>query len=433
MFIQVPLDLNPAVLGETPTCLTTYTVFIPSAATCWELPPFHSIHLVTNPETAFTLASSISSLRPRQASLLLLFSVFFFAITTLILAAPRIGPRLTSLFSQLKYYRPPQFPLGGGSSHVSSTTGWLSVTPSLTATFASYTPIFTNQPAVSMSKYANPPQPPPLFTGTKESIVSDSQALCDKTRSLLDKLVAEIDPKDPTQATFDKVIVPQIEDENASSLTGRILGFYQYVSGEEALRNASTEAEKIMDEFGIEMGMREDVFQLVDAVYKDSGLEAAKARAKDGLIDDKLAADLGLAGAEAARFLDKERKGYIRNGLGLPVGEKRDRFKEIKKRLSQIQIQFQKNLNEENGGIWFTMEQLDGVPSDVIDGLEKGTGENEGKVKLSFKYPDLFPTLKFAKNPETRKKLFIDNENKVCIVAPRLSESLSPGGLFYVP
>ena len=42
------------------------------------------------------------------------------------------------------------------------------------------------------------------------------------------------------------------------------------------------------------------------------------------------------------------------------------------------------------------------------------TGENEGKVKLSFKYPDLFPTLKFAKNPETRKKVFIANENKVC-------------------
>lgn len=351
--------------------------------------------------------------RLRKTSFLVLFSVFFFAVTTLILAAPRIVPRLSSLFSQLKYHRPPQSPHGGGihlPSKASSASFLASTT--IAATFATYKPILTH-PTADMSKYANPPQPPPLFTGTKDSIVSDAQALCDKSRSLLDKLVAEIDPAVVGQATFDKVLLPQIEDENESSLTARILGFYQYVSSEEGLRNASTEAERLMDEFGIEMSMREDVFRLVDAVYQASGLKEAKEKAEDNLIDDKLAKELGLDGAESASLLDKERKSYIKNGLGLATQEQKDRFKEIKKRLSQIQIQFTKNLNEENGGIWFTPEQLDGVPKDVLDGLEKGTGENEGKLKLSFKYPDLFPTLKFAKNPETRKKLFIENENKV--------------------
>ncbi|KAM7198400.1 hypothetical protein V8F20_006161 [Naviculisporaceae sp. PSN 640] len=264
-----------------------------------------------------------------------------------------------------------------------------------------------------MSKYANPPQAPPLFTGTKESIVADANAACNTTRSLLDKLVAEIKPaEDPKSATFETVLRPQIEDENASSLSARILGFYQYVSSDSALRDASTEAEKIMDEFGIECSMREDVFRLVDAVYQSSGLAASKEANAERLIDEALAKSAGLENVESGRLLEKERKHYIKNGLGLPVGEKRDRFKEIKKRLSQIQIAFQKNLNEENGGLWFTKEQLDGVPEDVLVNLEKGQGENEGKLKLSFKYPDLFPTLKFAKNPETRKTLFIGNENK---------------------
>lgn len=352
--------------------------------------------------------------RLRQTSFLLLFSVFFFAVTTLILAAPRIAPRLSSLFSQLKYHRPPQSPLGGGIYVPSKapSAGFLASTTVPAATFATHSPILTH-PTVDMSKYANPPQAPPLFTGTKDTIVSDAQALCDKSRSLLDRLVAEINPEDASQATFDKVLLPQVEDENQGSLTGRILGFYQYVSSEEALRNASTEAEKLMDEFGIEMSMREDVFRLVDAVYQASGLKEAKEKAQDGLIDNKLAKGLGFNDAESARLLDKERKSYIKNGLGLATQEQKDRFKEIKKRLSQIQIQFTKNLNEENGGIWYTPKELDGVPNDVLDGLEKGTGENEGKLKLSFKYPDLFPTLKFAKNPETRKKLFIGNENKV--------------------
>lgn len=252
-------------------------------------------------------------------------------------------------------------------------------------------------------KYKNPPQAPPTFTGTKESIVKDAKSTCDTTRSLLDNLVANV-PAD--KASFASVLAPIAEDEDQAQLNTRILGFYQYVSADTDLRNASTEAEKIMDEFSIECNMREDVFRLVDAAFGSQ-------KSKEPDLD-----------AESLRLLEKERKSYIRNGLGLPQGPQRDRFKEIKKRLSQISIEFQKNLNEENGGLWFTKEELDGVPSDVVDGLEKGTGENEGKLKLSFKYPDLFPTLKFAKNPETRKKVFIANENKVNQNAPLFKEAI---------
>lgn len=107
-----------------------------------------------------------------------------------------------------------------------------------------------------------------------------------------------------------------------------------------------------------------------------------------------------------------------------PQAQKRDRFKEIKKRLSQLSIEFQKNLNEENGGIWFSLKELDGVPEDVLSGLPKGEGENEGKVKLSFKYPDLWPTLKYAKNAETRKRVSIANENKCNQNIPLFKEAM---------
>lgn len=222
-------------------------------------------------------------------------------------------------------------------------------------------------------------------------------------QALLDKIVAEVSPD---KATFESVMKPMALDENEANLSGRILGFYQYVSADADLRNASTEAEKIMDDFSIECNMREDVFQLVDAVFKNQ-------KTAEPNLD-----------AESLRLLDKERKHYIKNGLGLPQGPQRDRFKEIKKRLSQISIQFQKNLNEENGALWFTKEELDGVPADLVDGLEKGTGENEGKVKLTFKYPDLFPALKFAKSSETRKKLFIANENKMNENIPLFRETV---------
>lgn len=220
-------------------------------------------------------------------------------------------------------------------------------------------------------KYRNPPQAPPLFTHTPESIAAATKKICDTTKDVLDAVVANVTED---KATFADVLEPILLDENLASTQRRILTFYHHVSTDKALRDASTEAEKVFNDFGIECNMREDIFKVVDAAYAQ--------REAEGL--DK----------ERAHVLEKERQKYIRNGLRLPSGPQRDRFKEISKRLSELEIQGQTNLNEEKGAIWFTPEELKGVPSDDIDidTLEKGTGENEGKVKLSFKYNHFFPS-----------------------------------------
>lgn len=62
--------------------------------------------------------------------------------------------------------------------------------------------------------------------------------------------------------------------------------------------------------------------------------------------------------------------------------------------------------------MWFTLEELDGVPEDLTSSWQQGEGEHAGKVWMSFKYPDIFPTLKYCKNGETRRKVFMANENK---------------------
>ncbi|KAI9774524.1 MAG: hypothetical protein M1840_002771 [Geoglossum simile] len=235
--------------------------------------------------------------------------------------------------------------------------------------------------------FRKPPQAPPKFTATPESLIEDTKQLIERSRRVQDNIVAEVKPE---HASFGNVLAPMAHDQNSVANEAHILGFYQAVSTSQALRDASTEADKLLEDFSIESSMREDIFKLVDAVLK----------AQPHLQP------------EPRRLLEKEHKSYIRNGLGIPAGPARDRFKEIKKRLSDISITFQKNLNEETGGIWFTPEELDGVPEDVLSLLQRGEGENAGKLRLTFKYPDLFPTLMYAKNAETRKKVFIDNENK---------------------
>ncbi|KFA48701.1 hypothetical protein S40293_08513 [Stachybotrys chartarum IBT 40293] len=257
---------------------------------------------------------------------------------------------------------------------------------------------FTTMAGTRISdKYRSPPQAPPLFTATPESILSDTSRLNNVTKSVMDKVVADVSLD---KATFANVLEPILKDDNKDW----IQTFYAHVSTDAALREASTKAEEIAREFSIECRMREDVFRLVDAAYSTRESQSLE--------------------PEPAHILAKYRQQYIRNGLLLPAGPKRDRFKEIQKRISALSVQGQKNLNEEKGVIWFTPKELEGVPPDDIDidSLEKGTGENEGKVKLTFKYNHFFPLMKHCVNGETRRTFMMAESNKSNINVPIFQE-----------
>ena len=137
------------------------------------------------------------------------------------------------------------------------------------------------------NKFKTPPQAPPLFTHTPESLLKDTERLLSESKRKQDNMVASIKPG---SATFEKVMLPFAQDDNKMSLETHIIGFYQAVSTHEALRDASTEAEKKMDDFAIDCSMRDDIFALVDEIYK---------KQKD---DQNL-------DAESRRLLEKEHKG----------------------------------------------------------------------------------------------------------------------------
>ncbi|GAD95132.1 metallopeptidase MepB [Paecilomyces variotii No. 5] len=246
-----------------------------------------------------------------------------------------------------------------------------------------------------------PPQAPPLFKETPSSILDKTKALIEQTRNLQDQITNTVRPE---EATFANTVLPLAQKENENAVEAHILRFYSAVSTDNKLRDASIKAENLLDSFSVEASMREDLYLLVDAVVR-----------REEYLD-----------TESALLLKKEHRSYFRNGLGLS-GPERERFKEIKKRLYHLNSDFQRNLNEENGGIWFTVEELEGLPEDVLRGLEKGAlnSENKGKLRLTFKYPDLFPALTYAKRSETRKKVFVGNDNKCNQNVPILKETLA--------
>jgi saccharolysin len=233
-----------------------------------------------------------------------------------------------------------------------------------------------------------PPQEPVQWNHTPETVISETERLIAEAKALDDKLAAI----SLEEATIDTVILPYADLENRQAGLSNQLSFYQHVSADKALREASNEADAKFRKYGIDAGLREDVFKVINKVYLDN---------KD---NDKL-------DQETKRFIEKVNKQYERNGLSLPL-ETREKVKILKQELSTLSLKFSSNLSEETGFNLYTKEQLENVPEDVVNGFEKVEEDGTTTYKMTFKYPDLFPVLKYAKDAETRKTAFTADQNK---------------------
>lgn len=239
--------------------------------------------------------------------------------------------------------------------------------------------------------FKNPPRKLPIYVDTPETIASKTENFISEHKALLDKIAAEVTEE---TATYDNVMTPILAFENKAAEYKSALDLYQYVSSDAALREASTKSTSAVGDYAVDSMMREDIFKLVDAVY----------RKRETLQLD----------AEDSHILEKERANLVNQGL-LLKGAERERFMEVSKKINQLTVDANQFFNAESGSFWVAPERLAGVPKGDIDPetLEKGTGENEGKVKLNFKYTHVNPILKNAHDEELRRDFFIAESNKV--------------------
>ncbi|KAI6659742.1 Thimet oligopeptidase [Oopsacas minuta] len=189
---------------------------------------------------------------------------------------------------------------------------------------------------------------------------------------------------------FDKIA--SLKDPNFNNTLGALerfdrdwtclvntLTLYQHVASSPELRTASSEADKNISNFDIQMSMRFDVFKVVNSLVAQSGTLVA---------EEKRCLE---------KFLLKGRK----NGLEMEE-VKRNAIEKLKQELSDLCIEFQKNLNEENTKLFFNPDQLNGTSQSFQDSLKKS---EDGLLELTLSYPHFFPTMESCCVPETRMKL----------------------------
>merc|ERR1711892_72473 len=209
---------------------------------------------------------------------------------------------------------------------------------------------------------------------TPESLLSEIEKLMKVMKKVYDYVGAV--PRE--SVNFDNVIKPLIDLDGDVHTQSGALTFANNVALDKALRDASTDADKKITDLGIDLSLRKDVFQNIKAF---SETEEAKT-----------------LNYEQKRYVEETLRDGKRNGL-LLSGDKLEEFKTNKKRISELGIDFRKCLSEDTSHFYADEKDLNGVPQDVIESMDK---DENGKRKVTTKYPHYHPVIKNCKNPQTR-------------------------------
>eukprot|EP00743_Colponemidia_sp_Colp-15_P005899 GILK01006341.1.p1 GENE.GILK01006341.1~~GILK01006341.1.p1 ORF type:complete len:710 (+),score=127.31 GILK01006341.1:222-2132(+) len=182
-----------------------------------------------------------------------------------------------------------------------------------------------------------------------------------------------------SSVTFTNTVgrLAELEAQVASLRTN--CDFLAHVSANKEVRDASTDADKLLSEEEIASGMRADVYRRVKA-YQSKGESLT---------------------SESQRLVDRLVRDYERNGLHLS-GSVQLQVKELKTKLSALCVEYQKNLNEENSVLWFTEADLAGLPKDLLDEL---TRDEQGRYQLTLKYPHYNPCMTLCSVDTTRQAM----------------------------
>ncbi|MEO8379128.1 MAG: M3 family metallopeptidase [Acidobacteriota bacterium] len=108
----------------------------------------------------------------------------------------------------------------------------------------------------------------------------------------------------------------------------------------------------------------------------------------------------------AAREMHKHLlEAFEDSGVSLPA-EKRQRFKEISERLTELGQEFAKNVRENGTRLTFTPDECRGLPQSWLDRVPR---DGEGNVVVGFDYPDYVPFLMNAQDEDARRRYWTAN------------------------
>jgi len=152
---------------------------------------------------------------------------------------------------------------------------------------------------------------------------------------------------------------------------------------DEAVRDAGSEAEERLTKWRAALPFREDLYRSVSAL--------AAVEPETTMTD------------EQRRVLALWVRDFRRAGQDL-APEPRAELEGIRARLVELEIAFNRNVNEYEDWIEVTAAQLAGLPDEFVERLTPGSAA--GTYRVSLDYPEVYPFLAQASDRDARKVLF---------------------------
>src|SRR5438067_370306 len=226
-----------------------------------------------------------------------------------------------------------------------------------------------------------------------------------------------------TATITERATIPIYTAEELSAIASRTLAeVRERVAAIEAMPLDGLSAEAVFDAWDRMSIVLEDAYgpiSLLNSVHPDAAVRDAGDRA---LIDEsvfmtelfqneRLYERVRAAGA-ATGAQQQYRKDLLEafedSGVSLPP-EKRQRFREISERITELTQEFSKNIRENKTVLHFTPAECDGLPSSY---LERARRDGDGNVILGFDYPEYVPFMMNAKNEGARRRYYLAYTNR---------------------
>jgi thimet oligopeptidase len=226
-----------------------------------------------------------------------------------------------------------------------------------------------------------------------------------------------------TATITERATIPIYTAEELSAIASRTLAeVRERVVAIEAMPLDGLSADAVFDAWDRMSIVLEDAYgpiSLLNSVHPDAAVRDAGDRA---LIDEsvfmtelfqneRLYERVRAAGATtgAQRQYRKDLlEAFEDSGVSL-APEKRQRFREISERITELTQEFSKNIRENKTVVSFTPAECDGLPAAY---LERARRDDAGNILLGFDYPEYVPFMMNAKNDGARRRYYLAYTNR---------------------
>lgn len=200
------------------------------------------------------------------------------------------------------------------------------------------------------------PPAPPLFHTTAESLVSDARRLITRAKSVQDAVVRNVTPE---TATLANTILPLVHEESLRLYERQVIAFYGAVSTDPDIREASYQAEDMLQDFDMATRWRKDLWRLLHAL-----------RSQAASMD-----------AESRRWLEQSLSAFEKNGLALSQDDQA-RLLQLDRKLNGLKKEYLSRCAEGSAHFCAEKAELEGLEPDFISGLEVCAGSDEVRIPL---------------------------------------------------